>query len=247
MKKIIYILPATLLVISAAALLYSFTIGRNTSGQKNNKASGFAVVELFTSEGCSSCPPADEAVARLLSKNLDNVYILSFHVDYWNRMGWTDPFSEAQFSERQQKYATTLAVKDIYTPQVIVNGATEFVGSDETKLNQVIEANLHNTASDLVIETKRAGNSVAVNYQTSAQGALLNLALVQPEATTEVKRGENSGRTLHHVNIVRMLQTTNAREKGNLTIEIPQVLARLPLEVVAFTQSKKTLKILGAA
>jgi hypothetical protein len=95
-----------LLIAASLALVYSFS---NKSGTmphtKTSVHSGFAVVKLFTSEGCSSCPPADAAVARLLSKNRSNVYILSFHVDYWNRLGWMDPFSQAAFSARQRQYA----------------------------------------------------------------------------------------------------------------------------------------------
>src|ERR1700730_14813133 len=106
-------------------------------------AKGFAVVELFTSEGCSSCPPADELVARIQKENNDQpVYILAFHVDYWNNLGWKDSFSSSAFSKRQNQYADWLNLRSVYTPQVILNGRKEFVGSDEGLLRNAIKAGL---------------------------------------------------------------------------------------------------------
>jgi hypothetical protein len=89
----------------------------------NHQMKGFAVVELFTSEGCSSCPPADDLVAKIQKENNDQpVYILAFHVDYWNNLGWKDSFSSSAFSKRQNQYADWLNLRSVYTPQVIVNG-----------------------------------------------------------------------------------------------------------------------------
>jgi hypothetical protein len=237
-----------LIAVSAVALVYSFSNKSRMMPQtKTSVHPGFVVVELFTSEGCSSCPPADAAVARLLSKNRSNVYILSFHVDYWNRLGWTDPFSQAAFSARQRQYAQFFSLDGVYTPQVVVNGTSEFIGSDEDKLSKAIETDLNGEpVSSLSIQTERNGNTVTVMYGTAQRGIHLNVALIQPEATTVIKRGENSGRTLHHVNIVRALQTIDAEEKRYLTIEIPKALTDVPLQVIAYTQSKETFKILSA-
>lgn len=209
---------------------------------------GFAVVELFTSEGCSSCPSADETVARLLSKNIDNVYILAYHVDYWNRLGWKDPFSNAAYSQRQNQYAAKFDLNSVYTPQVIVNGASEFIGSDEDKLTNTVENNLgKQSAQNISISTTRSNNIVTINYDIDGSEAeLLNIALVQPEATTSVKRGENGGRTLHHVNIVRALKTIDANGKGSVTMEVPNELTGVTLQLIAYTQSKKSFEILGA-
>src|SRR5580692_11082645 len=99
---------------------------------------GFVLVELFTSEGCSSCPPADEAVGRLKGWK-KNVYVLSFHVDYWNYLGWKDVFSNAAYSTRQQNYGDLFHLNSIYTPQIVVNGKAQFIGSDETALRSTIE------------------------------------------------------------------------------------------------------------
>ncbi len=235
----------------AVVLITAIAVIVTTGGfipEKKSTKKGFAVVELFTSEGCSSCPSADETVARLLAKNKENVFILAYHVDYWNRLGWKDPFSKPEYSQRQSQYASKFNLNSVYTPQVIVNGSSQFVGSDENKLNNTIEKNLQKEPSQHIsINTKRSDNMITVNYAIDGDDVvLLNLALVQSEATTSVKRGENSGRTLHHVNIVRALKTIDAKGNGNITIEIPNELASIPLQIIAYTQAKKSYQILGA-
>lgn len=235
--------------ISIIATGYSFNPGSNASEKTIVKRNvGFAVVELFTSEGCSSCPSADKNVAKLLSRHIDNVYILSYHVDYWNRLGWKDPFSHAAFTARQGQYARFFSLKAIYTPQVVVNGRSEFVGSNEVKLNSVVENSISTgMRSGLQVETERKDNILTVRYDISyPEPVLLNMAFVQPEATTSVKSGENSGKTLHHVNVVRALNIVEVKGKGYLTLEIPKQITAIPLEFIAFTQSKQQLQILGA-
>ena len=115
-----------IILIAGSVILFSFvSIMRDKKEMKTSAVpKGFAVVELFTSEGCSSCPPADAAIATLLNKNLDKTYILSFHVDYWNKLGWKDNFSKQEYSARQQDYARSLSLQGVYTPQVIVNGTS---------------------------------------------------------------------------------------------------------------------------
>ena len=240
---------------SSAYLTVVFSLMIAASGTKcttkshaSNEQNGFAVVELFTSEGCSSCPAADAAVARLVAKNEEQVYVLSYHVDYWNRLGWKDSFSKAEYSKRQSNYAAHFNLNSVYTPQIVVNGSSEFVGSNETKLkDSVTESRQQAVLSNLSINTTKTEKEISVDYSISGdEEVLLNIALVQPEATTEVKRGENSGRKLHHINIVRSLQTIAAKGKGTASVEIPKELAYIPLNIIAFTQAKKTLKVLGA-
>jgi hypothetical protein len=135
MKK--YFLVTTILLAISLLLIGFFKKPANGTGQ------GFAVVELFTSEGCSSCPPADEAVADIARQYKNNVFILAYHVDYWNYLGWKDMFSNSAYSNRQKQYASLLNVSSVYTPQIIVNGKTEFVGSDKIKLEQTISKELN--------------------------------------------------------------------------------------------------------
>ncbi len=208
----------------------------------------FAVVELFTSEGCSSCPSADAAIAKLLNKNIQNIYILSYHVDYWNRLGWKDEFSKHEFSERQQQYARYLSLEGVYTPQVIVNGAVEFVGSNETILNGAISNELKNgSVSNLNIKAQKVNNTLVIEYHISGnQPIILNIAIVLPQATTVVKKGENGGKTLQHVNIVRELKVTEAKGAGQLTMDIPKDLINKPFKVIAYAQARQSFKVTGA-
>ncbi|MEP7110830.1 MAG: DUF1223 domain-containing protein [Ferruginibacter sp.] len=242
-----YLIPVLISILGAILSANAFTICNKKDIMVEGKG-GFAVVELFTSEGCSSCPPADKAIAELLARNTDNIYVLSYHVDYWNRLGWKDVFSKPEFSARQQQYAPHFSSEGVYTPQVIVNGATQFVGSDEGKLNDAISNNLkRDMSSDLSIRISQNNNAVSVSFDINEQDVvLLNIAIVQLQAATNVKRGENSGRMLHHVNIVREFKTINAKGRGDITIEIPKELSGIPLELIAFTQGKNSFKILGA-
>jgi hypothetical protein len=249
-KKIILgLVIATAITFSAVAFVSKpekKSVNKTVVNKQSNE--GFAVVELFTSEGCSSCPSADAAVERLLQKNMEHVYILAYHVDYWDRLGWKDPFSKKEYSQRQSAYADKFGQGSVYTPQVIVNGATEFVGSDESKLGKAVGNGLEKApGNNLEISVKQNDNDVVVNYNIKENSnLLLNVALVQPEATTVVKRGENGGRTLHHVNIVRELNTTSAMTSGTVTIKIPDSESKTPFKVIAFTQSSKDLHVLNA-
>lgn len=132
-------IPAILVVVFVAM---SF-INKSKVNKIKATNTGFAVVELFTSEGCSSCPPADEVVAKIQRESKDvPVYILAYHVDYWNRLGWKDVFSSAEYSKRQNDYANYLNLQSVYTPQIVVNGKTEFVGSQESTLRSAIHNGL---------------------------------------------------------------------------------------------------------
>jgi hypothetical protein len=236
------------ILIAGSIILLSFAIIKSNKKHPSAKAAkGFAVVELFTSEGCSSCPSADEAIAKLLSKNIVNTYILSYHVDYWNRLGWKDQFSQQAYSARQQQYARSLSLEGVYTPQAIVNGTEQFVGSNESRLNNAVNSGLNGATSDVNITAARKNSSLVIDYKISGnETLLLNTAIVLLEATTEVKRGENGGRTLRHVNIVRDLKVTEAKGSGELTMELPAELINKPFKLIAYTQAKQSLKVLGA-
>lgn len=210
---------------------------------------GFAVVELFTSEGCSSCPPADEAVGRLNGWK-KNVYILSFHVDYWNYLGWKDVFSNSAYSTRQQNYGDLFHLSSIYTPQIVVNGRVQFVGSDETKLRATIENDLKEIQkADLQIKIQAANkNQLAVQWTTNPNRELtINIALVQNFAKDHVERGENKGQTLNHYFTVRDFQSLSINSGTNTTfLNIPAGLQPSDCTVIAFLQNPKTGFIVAA-
>lgn len=242
MKKIILILVIGCLSISG---LYA---------KVKDPVKGFAVVELFTSEGCSSCPPADELVAKFQRENAGrSLYILAFHVDYWDKLGWKDVFSNESYSRRQYKYSDWLNLRSVYTPQVIVNGKTEFVGSDERSLRSSVQTGFQQprTARLNLEELKVVYDQVSLQY--TAEGVAghdrLVVALVQKSALTQVKRGENGGHTLNHVQIVRNLQTImiDGKNTGVCGINIPKGLDPSGLEVIAFLQNNDTGQIRAAA
>lgn len=241
----------TYIALISALPLFSFTrhtIGKNLA----DTDPGFVVVELFTSEGCSSCPPADEVVAKIQKETREKpVYILAFHVDYWNRLGWKDIFSEPAYSNRQNQYSSWLN-SSIYTPQVVINGHQEFVGSDESRLRSSITTALHKTNPvHLSINSiKENGRNVSLHYQI--HGKIVNnylaLALIEKTASSKVLSGENEGRTLSHIQIVRNFLTIslNEQSEGVSEIEIPTGLDNQRLEIIAFLQSRENGEITGA-
>ena len=219
---------------------------RQTFNEDNTK--GFAVVELFTSEGCSSCPSADEALIELSHEYKQNVFILGFHVDYWDRLGWKDACSDAAYSNRQQEYGRIFGLRSIYTPQVIVNGHTEFVGSDRTRLHQNIEKELTESSDpDMDLQAKSISeNKVSVSYKIPDRGnQLIRIALVEKYRETAVKRGENSGKTLRHINLVRDFKSVNSGE-GSVTMSLPQSLKPENCLIIAYLQDKTSWNISGA-
>lgn len=232
-------------VIALAASCYGINAESKTKKDAvQNK--GFAVIELFTSEGCSSCPPADELITKILNEHKEDVYILSYHVDYWNRLGWKDEFSKAIFSERQKQYARSFALEGVYTPQIVVNGSEQFTGS-ERRLRLSLTKNRQAQSGLAVAIEKSNFSAVKLTYtNTGNKPVQLNIVLIQPEAYTDVRRGENSGRKLHHVNIVRELKTIETiAGSGSIDIELPKELANTPLQLLAFTQQKNDMKITG--
>ncbi|TFF36534.1 DUF1223 domain-containing protein [Mucilaginibacter psychrotolerans] len=242
-----------LLAVAFASVAFISTKPASTKAQPLADNKGFAVVELFTSEGCSSCPPADAAIAKIEKESVGKpVYILAYHVDYWNRLGWKDAFSSAEFSHRQSVYAHWLNISQVYTPQAVVNGHTEFVGSEEGKLRNAINTGLAKTAkTSLSLEDlKIAGGKASVKYRTEGSGAntALVLALVEKNATTAVKAGENSGRTLAHVQIVVKLQQIALKgdKSGAADIELPKNFNAQNFEVIAFVQNTQNGGILAA-
>ena len=209
-----------------------------------------AVLELFTSQGCSSCPPADRALQELSAKSHQDVYGLSFHVDYWNRLGWQDPFSTKQFTDRQRQYDRTLN-SQTYTPQLVVNGKQDIVGGNRSKIEQAIAAVQQQPASAFVGvdgQVTYAGNQATVQYELSGSGPYrVNVALAQKEARTAVRNGENGGRTLVNTNVVRQFKTLDQTSlSGNVTLPVPSGLSADQLAVIVYVQRTDTGHVVGA-
>jgi len=209
---------------------------------------GFALIELFTSEGCSSCPAADEALEEIQKKYSDkNVLVLGYHVDYWDKLGWKDIFSDASFTQRQEYYSNIFRLNSIYTPQAVVNGKKEFLGSNKSKLISNIEEQL-NERSAVSIKLNVVQNTEGkIDVQYSAEGLDSKkeqaiLVLIQKMATNEIKKGENKGRTLHHINIVRNIFYLPLKEKTT-SFTLPTGLQKEDVFVACFIQDKRSGKI----
>jgi hypothetical protein len=188
------------------------------------------VIELFTSQGCSSCPAADKNLTEILQqakKEGREVFGLSFHVDYWNYIGWKDPYSSKEFTARQRKYGEEMNLRSIYTPQMIVNGKNEFVGSsvDESK-RVVATAFKQKPLYQIVIKDFRVISGVLhLKYSLDQEpnGEVINMAIVEREVENYVPRGENSGRKLHHDNVVRSFATSAIKREQELQLQIPEM------------------------
>jgi hypothetical protein len=240
----------------AVVTLLAGGTGCRSSGEEAAKAAdegGVAVVELFTSEGCSSCPPADRVLGDLIAdaaRRNQAVYCLAFHVDYWDRLGWADPYGSKGHSERQHAYARVLGLDQVYTPQMIVNGSDEFVGSDAARAKKSIREALGRRAAAAVkldVGTAKPGKLTVRYAVTEApEGASLRVAFVEKEAATDVPRGENAGRKLRHFHVVRDFRSVDLSDspKGEVVLEVPAAKA---VTVIAYVQEGKTLKIVGAA
>lgn len=194
----------------------------STTNNDNSNTTNTVVLELFTSQGCSSCPPADQILNQVKG---DNVIALSYHVDYWNYIGWKDPFSKATYSNKQRKYATKFNSSTIYTPQLVINGKEHIVGSKRKLVNDKIsEYSKKNSQSKIVITAiAKTENLIEFNYKFEGIIDEKNIrsVLVINERTTNVKRGENRNRTLVNANIVveeQQFKLSNDIGKGSITI-----------------------------
>ena len=221
------------------------------------------LVELFTSEGCSSCPPADTLLTRLVTDQpIDGVEVvgLSLHVDYWNRLGWVDPFSKAEFTERQNDYATIWGVSRIYTPQAVVDGAHEFVGSDDSAARKYITAAGATPKVPIALDVEPQGGGadrVVVRISGSpsigrASKANVMLAVAEDGLVSEVRRGENADHTLSHIAVVRSLKRAVQWDLGKglattITLQLDPAWHRDRVRVVVFVQDPVSRGVIGIA
>lgn len=215
----------------------------------------FAVVELFTSEGCSSCPAADRLLGELTDSTNEEapVYGLSFHVDYWNRLGWTDPYSTEAVTRRQSAYARHFELDAVYTPQMVVNGSKQFVGSNREAARKAIKEALAIPATNRLVLSptqKREDQSIEIEYRVdhTAPDLMVLIAIVQKEGSNVVTRGENAGETLAHVGIVRTFRTARLENQttGTISLTRPASISDQNLEIVGIVQEIHSAKILAA-
>ncbi len=235
---------------SAAATLKPRDAASADSAQRT------VLVELFTSEGCSSCPPADALVADLIDDDLD-VAVVAFHVDYWNYLGWSDRFSSERWSERQRSYAEAMATSRIYTPQLLFDGRDHRVGVRSSRVREAIAAAAAQTTdTEIAVQAERTDRGVDVAVLVAdAPGAsaasTVMVALVADKESTQVRRGENAGRTLGHRSVaLDLVEACRVRGAGQTSCEASFDLdADAPdgLGVVAFVQSPRAMKVLAAA
>jgi hypothetical protein len=219
------------------------------------------LVELFTSEGCSSCPPADVVLAGLERTQPvagARVVPLGLHVDYWDRLGWADPFASARASERQRGYATLGSGS--YTPQAVIDGRAEMVGSRKAAVEQAIADAAKRPHAAIVVDLAPRGADGAP-YEISVRvGALPGgsapdaeavVVLTQNVARVDVKRGENGGSTLEHTAIARDLAVAGAVPAAGATVKAtlkaPPGVAAKDLRIVAFVQERSARRVLGTA
>jgi hypothetical protein len=216
------------------------------------------LVELFTSEGCSTCPPADDLLADLVkSQPIPGVMIVGLgeHVDYWNQLGWTDRFSSSAYSERQRVYARNMKAHEVYTPQVVIGGSKESLGSDRSRVMHAISAVAKEQAAMLTLSrTGLSGGMLQVKVSLSGarQGDQPGLfaAVTDDADTTVVGGGENSGHSLQYTNTVRIMKfygpISNGQEKL-LAIQLPPDADKKKMHLVVFVQPTAQERVVAVA
>ncbi len=215
------------------------------------------LVELFTSEGCSDCPPADALLARIDATQFvpgAHVIVLSEHVTYWDHLGWRDPFSLDSVTTRPQDYARALGLSDVYTPQMIVDGQTQLIGSDSSALTRAVAHAITIPKLDLDLEKTQwtHGNvHFAVRIPAGTKAALIAV-LAANETHTEVTRGENAGRTLHHVAVARAFKDFGVLSSDGRLIQLSAAFSNDekqagPLRLIVFLIDRGSGRVLAVA
>jgi hypothetical protein len=200
------------------------------------------LVELFTSEGCSDCPPADHVLEQLDPRFV----VLSEHVDYWDHQGWKDPYSSHENTLRQEAYAQRFHTDGPYTPQMVVDGVAQFVGSDARRA--VAEITKATERPKALVRVERSAAGVQVDVDGSPDSAGVFLALAQDSGTSQVKAGENKGRQLHHVAMVRSLRKIGSVKRGaSFSLAVPLPASAAEQRVIIFVQEGDIGPVLGAA
>ena len=222
------------LVLAILFLLTMNSFSNKKAGENVMEKSGivgvgpFVVLELFTSQGCSSCPSADELLTKTKNQYPQNVFTLSYHVDYWNYIGWEDPFSKESFTKKQSSYNRKLQSRTNYTPQIVVNGQEHFVGSNAQKMETVVNQYLTKMPNNFVDLKVVVVNNKKIFFEYGIKGNInrkkLRAVLALDKRITEVKSGENRSRTLSNSNIVISEKSFEVNDSlGSATIDLPPI------------------------
>ncbi len=203
------------------------------------------VVELFTSQGCSSCPPADRILGELAER--DDVIALAMHVDYWDYLGWKDAFADPSNTKRQRAYARAAGERSIYTPQMVIGGKDHVIGSKPMKISNLLRKHARKEAA-VDVKLSKSGNQITVRATPNGPirgGALVQLVTYLPKSTVDIRRGENAGRKITYHNIVQdvvVLGKWNGSGVYKTTAKVPA-----GASVAVLVQSRNAGPILGAA
>ena len=263
MKIIFSTLAGVAAVVSLGLLMYH-TNSANATEKRPGQKDAVVIAELFTSEGCSSCPSADRLLARIVKDQPIRgafVVALSEHVDYWNRLGWKDPYSSEAYTNRQRDYAQRLKLDSVYTPQLVIDGQKEFVGSDEESARTSIANAAKQPKANITI-TKPEGETlkseINLPYKIESvpaarKGDEIEIfgAITEDSTRSHVSAGENSGSTLDHVSVVRVLKKMGALDgksvfEGKTNLNLGSLNPEKS-HLVIFLQERKSRRILGAA
>jgi hypothetical protein len=242
-----------------AGMAMALTVALQAQTAVDGPAPKVVLIELFTSEGCSSCPPADALLRQVNGSRTagDQLVVgISEHVTYWNGLGWSDPFSSPAYTERQNAYSERFHLEGVYTPQMVINGAEQIVGSDRAALLRAVlaEEGQHPRVSVRILSTQVVGNSMTVSFSVSgevpAQGADLMAVLADDSDRSSVLRGENSGQTLAHVSVARSIsRVARLRTAGERTVQV-QIPATFEAaqkhHLILFAQTPGNGRVLGA-
>ena len=222
------------------------------------QAEPFALLELYSSEGCSDCPAAEEVLNKITKESVADksyIYPLAFHVDYWNKLGWKDRFADSAFSNRQRKYRGTFKNEVVYTPQMIVNGQVEFVGSDETKTRRVIDSVMKITPECyFTIHPDLTTEKLTIDYsiirfpeRDKSAGFKICFAFVERGLSSDVLRGENKGKKLQHENVVRYFREIDLiKNEGSTFLPVGGKKVTKNNSLIVFVQERGSMKIVGA-
>lgn len=246
MKKVRWALLLSMMLLAAG---YVLTLGAHAS-EGSPAGKPVVVVELFTSEGCSSCPPADEVLRELRARGSEgaDLVLLGEHVDYWDHQGWRDRFSSPLFSGRQAKYSARLNVP-AYTPQAVIDGRVELIGSDGAGMRSAIASAAHRNKTFHLQMSWDARTQTATIAGDGSGSEELMLAVTEDELRSNVQAGENSGNILQHTAVVRSLTDTgevHGRFQKQVKVNLDPAWNPRKLRVVAFVQSHETAAIDGA-